>query len=91
MKKAQKVQAPLRINSEEELDNRLKQNNGNPLHCFVQLNFGFRSSKDISFNENGDYFICNLIDDSEEIIKHKDLIKSFIGQAISKGALYECK
>lgn len=89
MRKAQKVQTPQRINSQEELDNRLKQSNNNLLNCFVQLNFGLRSSKDISFNENGDYYIYNGIDDSEEIIKHKDLMKSFIGEAISKGALYE--
>ena len=48
-----------------------------------------RSSKEISLNENNDYHIYNEIDDSEEIIVHSQLMSSFIGEAINKGALYK--
>lgn len=78
-----------RINSQEELDELLDTLNGGPLDCFVQLNFGFRSSKSITKNDTNDYRIYNEIDDSEEIKKHSQLMKSFIGEAISKGALYK--
>lgn len=78
-----------RINSQEELDELLGKLDGNPLDCFVQLNFGIRSSKAISRDDNGDYWIYNEVDDSEESIKHSQLMKTFIGEAISKGALYK--
>lgn len=85
-----KYKMPQRISSQEELDNLLtKQKAKHPLSCFVQLNFGLRSSKDISFDDNGDYFIYNLIDDSEETIEHDGLMSSFIGEALDKGALYK--
>ena len=77
-----------KINSQEELDNLFKETDG-PVECFVQLNFGIRSSKQISMDDNGDYWVYNEIDDSEENIKHSQLMKTFIGEAISKGALYK--
>lgn len=81
---------PQRINSQEDLDDMLeKLKDGRSLSCFVQLNFGFRSSKDISFDDNGDYFILNGIDDTEETIEHDSLMSSFIGEALEKGALYK--
>ena len=90
MKKQQKMKTPQRINSQEELDKRIKDSKSKMLECFVQLNFGLRSSKEISMNETGDcYMIYNAIDDSEETVSHEDLMKTFIGEAISKGALYE--
>lgn len=82
-----KKQTPQKISSQEELDLLLDKNEG-ILYCFIALNFGCRSSKDIHLNEKGDYEIISYIDDSEETIKHDDLMKSFIGEAISKGALY---
>lgn len=85
-----KNQSPLKINSQKELDDLIKNvKDGYPLECFVLLNFGARSSKDISLNENNDYHIYNEIDDSEEIIVHSQLMNSFIGEAISKGAFYK--
>ena len=78
-----------KINSQEELDELLEKLDGSPLECFVQLNFGIRSSKQITMNDTGDYWIYNEIDDSEENVKHSQLMKSFIGEAISKGALYK--
>lgn len=76
------------INSQEELDKRLKETDST-VYCYVRLNYGLKSSKDITLTEEGDYNVFNGIDNSEEIIKHSDLAKSFIGEAISKGAFYE--
>lgn len=76
-----------RISSIQELDDYIGKDN--PLDCFVLLNFGIRSSKQISFNENGDYVICNECDGTEEVINHGNLMNTFIGEAISKGALYK--
>ena len=85
-----KSQRPQKINSQKELDDLIKNvKGGYSLECFVLLNFGLRSSKDISFNENNDYYVYNTVDDSEEIIVHSQLMNSFIGEAISKGALYK--
>lgn len=81
---------PQKINSQKELDDLIRKvEGGYPLECFVLLNFGIRSSKDISLNENNDYQVYNEIDDSEETIVHSKLMSSFIGKAISKGALYK--
>lgn len=81
---------PQKINSQKELDDLIRKvEGGYPLECFVLLNFGIRSSKDILLNENNDYHIYNEIDDSEEIIVHSQLMSSFIGEAINKGALYK--
>lgn len=81
---------PTRIINQEELDDLLKDlKEGSTLNCFVQLNFGLRSSKEISFNANGDYSIFNEIDGSEETIEHDNLMSTFIGEALEKGALYE--
>lgn len=83
-------QRPQKISSQSELDDLIKKvKGGYPLQCFVLLNFGARSSKDISLNENNNYHIYNEIDDSEEIIVHSQLMSTFIGEAISKGALYK--
>ena len=85
-----KSQRPQKINSQKELDDLIKNvKGGYPLECFVLLNFGLRSSKDISFNENNDYYVYNTVDDSEEIIVHSQLMNSSIGEAISIGALYK--
>lgn len=81
---------PQKINSQKELDDLIRKvEGGYPLECFVLLNFGIRSSKDISLNENNDYQVYNEIDDSEETIVHSQLMSSFIGKAINKGALYK--
>lgn len=76
-----------KIKTQKELD-KLISKFGN-LDCFVQLNYGLRSSKNISFDENNDYFVYNLIDDSEEIITRKKLKDTIIGRALKLGALYQ--
>lgn len=86
MKKKKLIQ----IQTQEELDNLIKkQKEGYPLECFVQLNFGVRSSKFISLDENNDYYVYNECDDSEEKIPHGNLMSTLIGEAITKGALYK--
>lgn len=86
MKKKKLIQ----IKTQEELDNLIKkQKAGYPLECFVQLNFGIRSSKFISLDEDYNYYVYNECDDSEEKIPHSNLMTTFIGEAISKGALYK--
>lgn len=86
MRKTEKVQ---RIHNQEELDSILNKRESNTLCCFVQLSFGLRSSKDISLDEDGNYFVYNEIDDTEETIDHDELMNTFIGQALDKGALYK--
>lgn len=79
-----------KINSQEELDSLLNNiQEGDSLDCFVQLNYGLRGSKAISSLDNGDYYILNEVDDSEEIIEHNKLMDSFIGKAMKDGALYK--
>lgn len=83
---------PQKIATQEQLDNLLKERKEKydaSLECFILLNFGLRSSKDIYLEDNGDYYIHNECDDSEEKIPHSNLMTTFIGEAISKGALYK--
>lgn len=81
---------PKRIESQQMLDKLLsKRSSDYPLGCFIMLNFGLKSSKEIWRNDRGDYWVYNDVDDSEVIIPHDKLMDcSFIGEAISKGALY---
>ena len=81
-------QSPIRITSQEQLDALIEDGLNNPLDCFILLNYGLRSSKEITFNDYGDYCVYNECDDSEEIIPHDSFMSSFFGEAIIKGALY---
>lgn len=86
MKKKKLIQ----IKTQEELDSLIKkQVAGYPLECFVKLNFGLRSSKFISLDEDNNYYIYNECDDSENKVPHSNLMSTLIGEAISKGALYK--
>lgn len=77
-----------KINNQEELDSLIEQKEN--LSCFISLAEGMaRSSKDISFDENGDYEVYNEIDDTDEVIPHDRLSQSSIGEALEKGALYK--
>ena len=79
----------IQITTQEQLDSLVKESNDNIIDCFVRLNGGLRSSKDISINDDGSYYVYNEIDDTEEIIGHKDFTNSFIGKAMSNGALFK--
>jgi len=63
-----------------------------PVECFIALGCG-RSSKRISFNENGSketWWIANEIDDTEEYFSTDEdfLTQTNIGTALERGALY---
>lgn len=63
---------------------------GNSEDFFILLNFGARSSKDITLNEDGTLDILNCIDDSyEENVTEGQLEESFLGEAMEKGAFYK--
>lgn len=81
-----------RINSQQELDKLLKEKKEKFdafLECFILLNYGLRSSLDIYLMDNGDYDVIDECDGSEEVIRHDDFARSYIGEAIQKGALYK--
>ena len=60
---------------------------------FIQLNFGIRSTKAISYDRNTDkFYIVNIIDDSEQELSSKEIMdenNSHIGKAIELGAFYQ--
>jgi len=61
---------------------------GNDIECFISLNGGIRSSKDIYFNDKK-FEIRNCIDDTQQELTEKELhTESNIGEAIDKGAFY---
>ena len=64
---------------------------GVTVDCFIQLNYGCRSSKNISYDRDADtWYIFHEIDDSEQTVHTKDLKeKTNIIEALDKGALYE--
>lgn len=60
---------------------------------FIQLNYGMRSSKTISYNQETDEFwVLNEIDDTEQTLKAQELDDrnlTNIGLAIRNGAFYK--
>lgn len=60
---------------------------------FIQLNFGIRSTKSISYDRSTDkFYIVNIIDDSEQELSSKEIMdenNSYIGKAIELGAFYQ--
>lgn len=60
---------------------------------FIQLNFGIRSTKSISYDRSTDkFYIVNIIDDSEQELNSKEIMddkNSYIGKAIEFGAFYQ--
>lgn len=79
--------SPKCISSQEQLDSIIASEG--TLECYISLNFKLRSSKEISLTENGDYYVYNECDGSEEIINHGCLMDSFIGRAITQKSLYK--
>lgn len=83
-------QHPQRIDSQEELDALISsRRHHNPLYCFILLRAGLKASKDISFNDYGDYCVYNNVDDTTDIIEHDDIMSTYLGEAIEKGLLYK--
>ena len=79
-----------KVTSLEELKNIC---DGVSVDFFIQLNFGLRSSKNISYNRETDqFFVLNEIDDFEQILNSQQIQDedyTNIGKAIKLGALYQ--
>ena len=77
----------------KSLDELKKICDGNPKCFFIQLNFGLRSSKTISYDSANDKFhILNEIDDTEQVLDSKDIMDANItnvGAAIVLGSFYQ--
>lgn len=60
---------------------------------FIQLKYGLRSSKNISYNKEQDkFFIFNEIDGTEDVLDSKQIMDedyTNVGKAIINGALYQ--
>lgn len=62
-----------------------------PIEVFLLLNFGLRSSKDLSYNKETDtWSIFNYIDDTSQTLKTEELSDNTnIIEALEKKALYQ--
>ena len=64
---------------------------GNAVEVFILLNFGLRSSKNLSYDRDTDKWnVYNYIDDTEQVLKTSELgVWTNIIKALDKGALYK--
>ena len=78
-----------RVNSLDELKQMC---NGVTKEFFIQLNFGIRSSKNISYNKGTDtFYILNEIDGTEQELNSQTIMDeeyTNIGKAITLGSFY---
>ena len=78
-----------RVNSLDELKQMC---NGVTKDFFIQLNFGIRSSKNISYNKDTDtFYILNEIDGTEQELNSQTIMDedyTNIGKAITFGSFY---
>ena len=78
-----------RVNSLDELKQMC---DGVTKDFFIQLNFGIRSSKNISYNKDTDtFYILNEIDDTKQELNSQTIMDedyTNIGKAITLGAFY---
>ena len=78
-----------RVNSLDELKQMC---NGVTKEFFIQLNFGIRSSKNISYNKDTDtFYILNEIDGTEQELNSQTIMDeeyTNIGKAITLGSFY---
>ena len=78
-----------RVNSLDELKQMC---NGVTKEFFIQLNFGIRSSKSISYNKDTDtFYILNEIDGTEQELNSQTIMDeeyTNIGKAITLGSFY---
>lgn len=85
IKKKQKLGTRL-----ESLEDLKKQSKGKALECFITLNGGARSSKNIEYFEHTNSFaVFHNIDDELEMLSEKQFTNSFTGKALIVGALYK--
>lgn len=75
-----------KIESIDDLKRLASQDGG--LECFIALDGGLKSSKHISYDD-GEFYIDNYIDGSEQTLNESELAKETnIVEAIEKGALF---
>lgn len=75
------------IKSIEQLKKLCQKENG--LNCYILLNGGLKSSKNISYDIGGCFYVFNEIDGtSQELSQSMLYTDSNIGEAIDKGALF---
>ena len=78
-----------RVNSLDELKQMC---DGVTKDFFIQLNFGIRSSKNISYNKDTDtFYILNEIDDTKQELNSQTIMDedyTNIGKAITLGSFY---
>ena len=78
-----------RVNSLDELKQMC---NGVTKDFFIQLNFGIRSSKNISYNKDTDtFYILNEIDDTKQELNSQTIMDdeyTNIGKSITLGSFY---
>ena len=78
-----------RVNSLDELKQMC---DGVTKDFFIQLNFGIRSSKNISYNKDTDtFYILNEIDDTKQKLNSQTIMDedyTNIGKAITFGSFY---
>ena len=77
---------PKRITTVKQLQKLCQKENG--LECFILLNGGMRSSKTISYDLDGLFYVFNEIDGSDDEFTEQQLINSFIGEALKGKALF---
>ena len=85
-----KKQKYLKIVSAEHLKSLC--NMEEPIDCFIALNGGIISRKEICITATGRFDITNCIDDSTQKLTEKQLMDdryTMIGKAITKGAFYQ--
>ena len=78
------------IKNIKDLDKLLETSENHSLECFVALNGGARSSKDV-YKENNIYYVYNYVDDTENSFTEEELFdssKTIIGDAITSGNFY---
>ena len=73
--------------------NHLKEilNDGDTKGFIIQLNYGLRSSKCVSYDGENTFYVLNLIDDTEQELTEAQLMDenlTNIGKDIKQGAFY---
>ena len=87
------MERKLKITKVNSLDELKQICDGKMRDFFIQLHFGMRSTKAISYDRSTDkFYIFNAIDDSEQELNSKEIMddkNSYIGKAIELGAFYQ--
>ena len=80
-----------KVKNIEHLKQILNDRDGETHEFYIQLNFGLRSSKLMSYDGESVFYVLNLIDDTEQELSEEQLFDDSltnIGKAIKQGAFY---